>query len=298
MIASWVSGSVAALSSDLTHSVSHNPIRMSSANRNERLTTTGFRAIQTSPNAERETQDMGCDIHLYVECRDNASAPWRSADTWREEAGERSVPYEKAFYSGRNYDLFSILADVRNGTGFAGNKTGDGFVPISKPRGLPDDVSKPVADVASRWQGDGHSHSHLTVAEIMAYDWTQTTNRSGVVQVQEFARYKAADAPTSWASDSWGGKVVHHETADFERVLLSVLAENGTPGGWWAYLHDRRGLVAKAEAALGEGQSHYTRISWPVFYYEAGAEFLSETLPKLWRLGSPENVRIVFFFDN
>jgi hypothetical protein len=44
------------------------------------------------------------------------------------EPGPANEPYEKR--SGRNYDLFAILADVRNWRGFAG-----------VDRGLPEDVT-------------------------------------------------------------------------------------------------------------------------------------------------------------
>src|SRR5262249_46209472 len=133
---------------------------------------------------------MGCDIHFYVEKQVNGA--WYSADKWapNEDAGDEGEPilalaYKNRFYSDRNYNLFGILANVRNGSGFAGCDTGDGFVPISEPRGIPDDVSKEVKAEADRWDGDGHSHSWLTVTELMAYDWTQTTKLRGYVSAAE-----------------------------------------------------------------------------------------------------------------
>ena len=41
-----------------------------------------------------------------------------------------------------------------------------------------------------------------------------------------------------------------------------------------------------------------TDITWGVSYTEAAREFLSETMPRLWRLGRPDQVRCLFFFDN
>lgn len=43
-------------------------------------------------------------------------------------------------FDNRNYDLFAALADVRNGVGFAGVKTGKAIEPIAMPRGIPDDA--------------------------------------------------------------------------------------------------------------------------------------------------------------
>ena len=42
----------------------------------------------------------------------------------------------------------------------------------------------------------------------------------------------------------------------------------------------------------------YTKVEWEQPYYEVAKQFLWETLPRLWRLGRPEDVRIVYFFDN
>ena len=51
------------------------------------------------------------------------------------------------------------------------------------------------------------------------------------------------------------------------------------------------------------GGSPYTLVSWKEPYYEAiGSEFFGKTIPRLLKLaadsGGPENVRVVFFFDN
>ena len=48
-----------------------------------------------------------------------------------------------------------------------------GYVPIAKPRGLPFDVSPEVVAISEWWGDEGFSHSYLTVAELLGYDWTQ-----------------------------------------------------------------------------------------------------------------------------
>lgn len=94
-------------------------------------------------------------------------------------------------YDNRDYDVFAILADVRNGRGFAGIKTGEGFVPISEPKDLPIDVSEEVKKESDYWGGDGHSHSYLTLKELLTYDWHgQTTKKEGMVT--KISYYEAA----------------------------------------------------------------------------------------------------------
>ncbi|ECZ7680831.1 hypothetical protein QJB58_000919 [Listeria monocytogenes] len=50
---------------------------------------------------------MGCDIHLMVEVRDKKLNQWKEYD----------IADELLKNIGRNYNLFSILANVRNGVG-------------------------------------------------------------------------------------------------------------------------------------------------------------------------------------
>ncbi len=232
---------------------------------------------------------MGCDIHFYVERR--VDDKWLTADIWKpaNKAEYHSVPYvdyDSHFYDGRNYDLFAILANVRNGNGFAGIKTGEGFNPISEPRGVPEDACQEYKGAVEDYGGDGHSHSYLTVAEILSYDWTQTTTKQGWVTPAQYARFKVNGSPESWSGGVSGGNVKHVSNEEIEQLNQ----KDGKYDVWGAY-HAK-------EQPFGIGENIYTLITWKIPYYKAGRTFLSETLPRLWRLGAPENVRCLFFFDN
>ena len=131
---------------------------------------------------------MGADIHFYVEkysnedyigpkdiseerdskigiiTEDNTLSncyrwipveKWVYDDYW-------DVSYDDRFYKGRNYYLFSVLADVRN----------DGSMdPISQPRGIPEDASYPYKMLLKTWEGDYHSASYFTLEELLKVDW-------------------------------------------------------------------------------------------------------------------------------
>lgn len=236
---------------------------------------------------------MGCNMHLYVEKQANGA--WQSADQWSpnkyaDEEGEPplSLEYEDRFYSGRNYNLFAILAEVRNGRGFAGVRTGDGFVPISEPRGLPDDVSEQVKAESDRWSGDGHSHSWFTVAELLAYNWTQTTKLSGYVSAAEYYQWSrwrrgAGEGPESYCGGIGGGGIEKVTEDELRRRI-----EELTGGDW-------RQQEAKVKVGM---PGVYCQVEWEQPYYKVARDFLAETMPRLWRLGKPDDVRIVFFFDN
>jgi len=240
---------------------------------------------------------MGCDIHLYVEVK--RKGKWESADEWkdvpideREDGKTKEVDYDKRFYHARNYNLFSILANVRNGHGFAGVKTGEGFVPICEPKGLPADVTKLVKADSDSWNGDGHSHSWLTVAELMAYDWTQSTKLSGWLNAAEFYEWtnfgsrERGESPEGWCGGVSGSHVRHVSETEMKKLIKGV--QDRCPSGYHQVL----------ETINKELASTYVHCEWKQFYYQCCSQFLGQTLPRLWRLGAFEDVRIVFWFDN
>ncbi len=117
---------------------------------------------------------MGTDIHMFAEVRKNNK--WYPEWTSKFNRGEeRRGYYRHEIFPHRSYDTFAILAGVRNGVGFAGCYTGEGFNPISAPRGLPEDVSPYVKHMSDFWGEDGHNHSWLTLAELTSFDWNQRT---------------------------------------------------------------------------------------------------------------------------
>lgn len=105
---------------------------------------------------------MGCDIHAFGEVLKDGK--WVSADIWQKNPAyseeELSVPNWCRLTDNRHYDLFAVLANVRNGT------WSEKLPVIAEPRGLPEDASKEVLAQSERWNGDGHSHSFLTRAEL------------------------------------------------------------------------------------------------------------------------------------
>lgn len=240
---------------------------------------------------------MGCDIHLYVETL-NAAGRWRPVDKWvRDDPDEDGrpgylhVPYDEQFYRGRNYDLFGILADVRNGRGFAGVRTGDRFNPIAEPRGLPENCCDEIRECSDSWGIDGHSHSYFTVAELLAYDWTQTTKKRGCVDALTYAKWQRCrewqTQPDSWCGAVGGGQIqmLTQEEMNTRLQELQEKHKNNRPGfdeelgrEPWVYV--------------------YCDASWEVAYYESVGSLWSSVIPRLLALGPQTDVRIVFWFDN
>lgn len=235
---------------------------------------------------------MGCDIHFYVEKRDTETGKWDLVDELVHEDGYATTDYRKSFYRGRSYNLFSILADVCNGRGFAGVKTGEGFQPISDPRGVPDDASTGYKQLVESYGVDGHSHSFHTVRHLLDYDWTQVTGLQGWVNFsgwEDWSRWARKDGigPESYCGGVSGPNVQHVEPEAMDAIVTQY-----------------RQLSTKEdrEAFAAQHHSTYALAAWTVPYYRAAEQFLSATLPRLLALAGStsrmDDVRCVFFFDN
>lgn len=89
---------------------------------------------------------MGCDIHFHSEIKIKG--------IWHHHAERRLK---------RNYRVFAKLAGVRNDFG---------TVPISEPKGWPEDSTLMSNMDKDKYGSDGHSHSWLSAKEIQKFhEW-------------------------------------------------------------------------------------------------------------------------------
>ena len=96
---------------------------------------------------------MGCDIHVRSEKLVNGK--------WVDMTDE--LP--NYILENRDYTVFTWLAGVRS-------RNYD-IVPISKPRGLPSDISEKSMEYFSSWGSDIHSCSWLSIAELNMVDYNK-----------------------------------------------------------------------------------------------------------------------------
>jgi hypothetical protein len=157
---------------------------------------------------------MGTDIHGRLQAKYQGSKGWS-------DLGE--------IENDRNYCVFSMLADVRNGFGFAGAKTYEPLVPISEPRGFPEDFDVVDDSVILEswgqpkieyWMGN-HSFSWLTVAEILAWEgWSKDLHMEGFISPSELERMQREGGdPKVWlawfSGEGYKDYVKHHWTTPF-----------------------------------------------------------------------------------
>jgi hypothetical protein len=231
---------------------------------------------------------MGTDIHCALEIRKGGK--WIAQMQRNEYFGKwKDEPEMTAKFDvgGRDYDLFAILGNVRNGHGFAGCDTGDGFNFITDLRGIPADASSQAIDALSH----EHSASWVTVAELLAFDWTQTTVHRGWVTAVEFEKWERMKewkpAPDSWCGAVSGGKVQHVSEYDMRKKVTKIMR-----GG------DHKTSLERLEQEL---ESVYCQISWVEQYSESVGHFWKVIMPRLMKLANEhgaENVRLIFDFDS
>lgn len=172
----------------------------------------------------------------------------------------------------RNYDWFSVLANVRNG--FYEDRRE--FEPIDEPRGLPNDVSVETQRQSEHWGIDGHSHSWLTLQELLKVDWDgQIARKRGMVDSTEFKKLQKIGQPSSWCGAVYGPNIKIISNEEMKQIVVGCYG------------------------ILDPNSFYYTGVEWSVSYREAvGSSYLQNILDKLAEYGKPDEVRIIFWFDN
>jgi len=223
---------------------------------------------------------MGCDVHMVVQVRrENGWETVKFPNKWFGKY-DNEPEFSLSAYSDRNYDVFAMLGNVRNGRGFAGCDTGDGFDFISDCRGYPEDfeIDSGESDYHQGfWMGD-HSHTWISLEELNAFDFSKTTVHRGVISLSERKRMlKFADrSPESWCGGVSGGGT--------RMVRLEVMDDMIQRGE-----DDGDGLLSATVFAA---------IGWEETYATSAGRFYSEFFPSLQKLGYPKDVRLVMGFDS
>lgn len=167
---------------------------------------------------------MGCDIHSYIEVKQNGK--WKQltkGGVTAEEFAREHEGIDKTVhpFAWRSYGIFAFLAGVRNYSD----------IPcIVDSRGLPGDVSNGVMEEYKGWESDAHTASWLTAKELSTFDYSQ-----------KIIDHRA----------EWGG------------------TRSSKPSDW-------------------------NEKTWSEFL---GPDFMKQ-VSDLRELGNPDEVRIVFWFDN
>ena len=242
---------------------------------------------------------MGCDIHLFVEIKDQTNK-WKvikdinyidlnqAKQDLNNYANEEpnvyylnelhnrvklaETPSYQFLYNSRNYFLFNMLANVRNGY-TAGNNYYT-ITPISEIKGIPNDISCTLKKYFNKWNTIGHSYSYLTLEELDTNYWNETECLYGYVYPLNFKKYLKTGKPNYYITGNITKNVISNEE------MTKYVNSN-------EYDSFNKDL--------------YTIISWKIQRYQLANDFYNNAMPYLRTLGKKykkNNVRIVYFFDN
>lgn len=221
---------------------------------------------------------MGCDIHMMAERK--TIQGWQAIGEWSERYG---IPWPWEPYDNRNYRVFGLLANVRNGYGVAGIEMGDAVVPIAEPRGLPEDADPRTIAWVSELAD--HSFSHVSLDEILAVDWGQSVRNTGVIPltVDDGSEYARREGLTFDTFDAWhGGRPKSYSGGIFGRGITTVSAGQAR--------------FILASNVRPEGRV-YVQVEWMESLRELCADFV-EIIPTLQALSKAGDARLVFGFDS
>jgi hypothetical protein len=244
--------------------------------------------------------------------------------TYRWDRWPDDPPFRIAnLYTDRNYDVFAVLGNVRNGVAFAGCDTGDPIPYISDCRGIPDDADPATLELLS----DQHSGTWCTLRELDEYDWDRLQFHRGVVDAKHYEamRKLGAEDPfddrviaelgagigvSGWVS---GGGVVVFDVPGYEHwkqrgesgtvrqsSKLSIF-ERDTPLGEDDVARQLAGAQVVAEAEERVISAH-VQIQWTSTVRESMPDSFWRMIKALHNLvpegGTTDDVRIVFDFDS
>lgn len=215
---------------------------------------------------------MGCDIHLVIQ-RKEADGNWHEVPyqhKWNEDQPTApNVAQAPWIFRNRNYDLFGILADVRNGRGWPS---------IAPDRGLPVEFSEKIVAPDPNYPDDGprslgdHSFTWIGLEELKAFDWDGTRAKLyGVVPADRYeVLTQSGDAPKEYSGHITGPGIIVYTPEQYRAVKTA-------------------GTLAPRP---------YVRMSWAESAREATYDWPGKIVPWLEKLADGRPLRLVMGFDS
>lgn len=293
---------------------------------------------------------MGCDIHIICEVKENGV--WKinpvkifpnpyyrpeEKDKTKEEQREWSLE-ELALEPSRsrNYDWFAILANVRNGRGFAGIKTGEGFSVIAEPRGVPEDLSEkgmkffclPIA-ASEELEDEEDEDGNYYVSRKKAEEWVNkygdkiisidgadyVTNpdyhSNNYLYLEDFDKFDWNQVTMKYGIISLEEYKKYKDTTKSPTqwsgaisggniITINTQEADKVLSGKVKILTKEAGFLNKdSVTAAVDDWNIFVNYEWPVLYSEWFEANIKNTVEPMRKLKEQfEDVRVVFSFDN
>lgn len=188
---------------------------------------------------------MGTDVYSIIEVKKDVFLDKHPELSSSVEANQNWVQIpESPWKEERSYLLFSVLANVRNGYGFAGLARHVPLQPITNKRGIPDDCSAKEY-IEESWWGN-HSHTWILGSEFMHWYNGDIISLvcTGYITKLDFDKWDGNE-PDFYVSDVGGfGVVLSDDVNSFTRAcstqlndnlpLVSITPESTHVRVWWS----------------------------------------------------------------
>jgi len=227
----------------------------------------------------------------------------------------------------RNYDWFSVLANVRNGYGFAGIKTGEGFKVIAQPKGFPSNASREamellglVIDDSMTMEDFAENGGEIKVGEndyiykyprLKIIDWgcQYLDKDETIAENVDYHSYSHFTAKELEAFD-WSAKMTMKRgsvsLSQYETLRETGGCPNNYSGEVWGQnivtINEQEAdkvLKQGVDNSPYKGKDVIVNYHWMVNYKELFEHKFKDTIKPLAKLAKKyEDARIVFAFDN
>lgn len=241
---------------------------------------------------------MGCDIHLYVELK-NESGKWDllfeplNPNMRRHKFLQDFPPCEEdgdskfiisqfklgltpITYAHRNYDLFGLLAGVRSNR----------YPMANASTGVPKNASKTYKDFVKGYGVDGHSHSYINFDSLLSYNWDHI-----VIEQDQFFGVEISEFIVN--NQKSVIKTVDNSNARYQNVGIFTNTSGPVYDLLQASMHQRVELLRLAQK---DPQAVFTCIA-PQTIRSIENHFLN-FIQGLTEKHNPANLRLCYFFDN
>lgn len=237
---------------------------------------------------------MSVDIYMYAEARHNGD--WALCAPPEPLLDEEYTWWDpKAIYAGEQYrgdlSLARVLVDASRDSLASGGSRHCG-------RGLPDDLSPALRTLISsreslEWMCN--YPSWMLLQELLEIPWSKLSEETrGFVNAEQYVVFGRTGRPECFAS-----------------TVVAEPAPPAAPSGWMDRIRRFFGLrprnafppqivsTSEMEQLIADGRfstGAVTQIACQTPYAENFHVFLNQTLPLLGTFGTPNSVRIVFWF--
>lgn len=223
---------------------------------------------------------MYCDIYMYAEImKDNQWYKVKNyflnnkfkpqEENYINEFGDKINYYRCDHpYQDKNYNLFSILANIRN-------DNLDQFDYISVPRGIPVNISPALNKIIQMKEDNIHSISYIYLNELIKFNWCKKISKRVLLNEKNFLLYQEGYRDLEYFENA--SYIFKNYKIVYPFEMKELLKENDI-----------------------EDNYYFTMVKMNFYYYQLCEKFVTETIPSLLKLSSKNennDVRIVFWFD-